>query len=645
MRSAESPFLGGQQDHIVATIDGEVLRLRMPQTPFADSSSYRAPVPAPGAAALAAIHARSVHGALDDERFEPWHEGEAQDKTTPRDEVDAFLASRRSLYKVTLVGMQIHVSLPLSLEWTQRYTNRALSEAALGAALNAMYMGGVTAAQTRKAYDQVIGKAVKYTPAQKQASTSDAIHLLIIDRVSLKQISTALNLTPKEMVESWRLKIGEARLIEMALLQVTGAFNSLVPHFAPKDLAAAGLSVELIRLLLDKHLDAVIEVARRHAAALPWRKAFERNRALHRAEREPVFADLDKMPPAQWAKTVLDLAAATRKTLREQLARRLEASRRQARNEHLRPHEIQVADAAKFILENFDPTHTERLHTTSWVVQGGQQLTNIKNEPIYLLRVQSGRVIYQHLGNKKFYQQTLEGFGEEQLYSIYAAAGQKAHGAIALTKWVLGLAGAVFPVVRYGLLATDVLNAAGKLQANRAELERHYDSLKLAYANIDGLLPGVLPKIWDAVLDKRNVALFNPLKNPDAGAWLIAIIRLVMLRQARVVSASYAADAVSGFVKTAWAAMKKGLGALWEVVQHVIVLAVPIAGSTGVTGQRALDLAQQRLKQLGVADAVLIGAAIGRLSRSDQDRLSREIQDLIRSGTALLEVIEKSMSW
>ena len=61
-----------------------------------------------------------------------------------------------------------------------------------------------------------------------------------------------------------------------------------------------------------------------------------------------------------------------------------------------------------------------------------------------------------------------------------------------------------------------------------------------------------------------------------------------------------------GISNKAWAAIKKGLGALWEVVKHVIVLAPPVAGSTGVSGQRALDLAQQRLRQLGGVDAVAI---------------------------------------
>jgi hypothetical protein len=521
------------------------------------------------------------------------HRGTSGSETLPSDEVDAFLESRKSLYKVTLVGRNVHVTLPRSYEWTARYTNRALTEGAVGAVISAIYMGGATAAQVRKAYEQVVGHGVKLTPATKQMHGEGAIHMTIIDDAARRRIAQALNLSPKFMTETWRAKFGEAKMIEFALGTAYHSFEKLAPHFSATALAASKMSIDLIRYLLDRRLQSMIEVAKRHPAAAPWRDAYKHNLALNWAEREPVLADFDTVPLSQWAQTVFELATVTRNTLNEQIVLKREEDRKHARNEHLRPHEIKIDDAAKFLLENFEPTHKERLYTTSWIVHGGQQLSNIKNEPIFLLRVETGRVIYQHLGNKKFYEQTLEGFGEEQLYSIYVLAGQKSQDAIALTKWVIGLAGAVFLPVRYGIMATDVLNAAFKLQANRTALERSYDSMKLAYANIDALLPGVLPKIWDAVLDKRNAVLFNPLQNPDAGAWLKAIIRLVMLRQARVVSASYVSDAVKGFFNKAWTVIKKGLGTLWEIVKHVIVLAPPVVGSTGVSGQRALDLIQQ----------------------------------------------------
>ena len=566
-----------------------------------------------------------------------------EEEAPPKDKVDDFLVSRRSLYKIALVGENLHISLARDA-WTKGYTARALTEGGVGAALNAIYMGGVTAARVEKVFAQLAGAGVKYIE-QRMSKGEGAVHAILVSAAALDGLARALNLTRKDMVEAWRLRYGEMRFLEFALRSAFGSFDQLVPHFPAQALAAKRMSVELIKRLIDKHPGSVIEVAKRHPAAAAWRAAFKRNLALHWAEREPQVTDLDRWTWAQWAKAIFELTAATRDTLNAQILRQREEDRKHARNEHLRPHEIAVDDVAKFILENYEPTHQEKLHTTFWVVHGGLQLANIKGEPIFLLRVESSRVIYQHLPTKKFYQQTLEGFGDEQLYGIYAEAGRKSQGAIALTKWVIGLAGAVFPVVRYGLMATDVLNAAFKLKRNQAALESSYESIKLAYGNIDKLLPGVLPKIWDAVLDKRNAALFNPLQNPDPGAWLKVVIRLVMLRQARVVSGSYASEAVTGFLNKAWKAIKTGLSALWEVIKHVIVLGPAIVGSTGVSGERALAMAQERLKKLGVADAPAIVLQVRRLSKADLERLNREVKDLVANSTKLIDVVRESLSW
>lgn len=572
--------------------------------------------------------------------------GKAQEGP-PTDAVDAFLESRRSLYKVQLVGLQLHVSISRSYKWTARYTNRALTENAVGAAINAIYMAGnrSDAGLVRKAWERVVPEGVKYEAASTDVKDQRETHLTIIGQGAMRQIADILNLPPKFMVDRWRAKYGEARMIEFALRSAYTSFDQLVPQFRAKDLAASQISVEMIRHLLDKLPEQMIEVAKRHPAARSWREAYKRNLALYWDEREPVLEDFDKVPLADWARTLLQLAVATRKTAKELMRRQWQEDRKADRNAYLRPHELKVDDAAKFILENFEPTHEVRLEPNPWVIRGGMHLTNIKDEPIFLIRVEGHRVIFQNLGDLKLYEQTLDGFSQEQLYGIYAAAGRKSLGAISLSKWVISIAGAVFPPVRYGLLATDILNAAFKLQQNRAELERTYDGLKVAYENIDNLVPGVLPRVWDAVLDKEAVLILNPLKNPDHGAWLKVVIRLVMARQARVVNASYAAEAVTGFLRTAWAAIKKGLGVLLEIVTHIIILAPAVAGSTGVSGQRALDLAEKKLKDLGVLQAAAIALQFNQLPDADKQRLAREIDELVDNGTKLVDVVKRSLSW
>ncbi len=369
---------------------------------------------------------------------------EAEDP--PLDEVDAILESRRSLYKVALVGTGVRVTLPLSYEWTARYTRRALTEGAVGAAFNVIYTGGVKAAQIKQAYRKLVGNGVNLRPATKVMHGVGSIHTLNIEQGPKTKFAEALNLTPKLMSEKWRAQFGEAELIVFALIWIRRNLEDLlVPHVSEKALTASKTSLALIQFLLERRLLSMVEVAKRHPAAAPWRAAYKRNLALHRAERKPELAGFGKTSPDQWAKTALELSSATRKTLNEQLVRSREADRKHGRNEHLRPHQIKVDDPAKFILENFEPKRKVQVDTIvliggySWIVHGGLRLSNLKQEPIFLLRVDDSHVVFQHLGDGKFYKQTLEGLGEELSYGVFVAAGQKAYGVIALTKWVFGL--------------------------------------------------------------------------------------------------------------------------------------------------------------------------------------------------------------
>jgi hypothetical protein len=557
------------------------------------------------------------------------------------DAVDPFLDSRTRLFKVAIVGTSIRIARPSGQDWTANYTRRALDEAAVLAAMRTLYDPKLQAAKVRTAWQTLVGHQVKYIDANDAA-----VQVLVIEDPQMTKIAVACGFETQSMLDAWRKQRGAAKLIEFALGSAYKSFANLEPHLPAKELAARRMPAALIRHLLDRWSQSMIEVAKRHPAAKPWRDAFARNAALTSAQREPKLEDLPRATWGQWAKVILELAVATRAALAQQLERDRADARRHALNEHLRPHEIAVDDAAAFILRTFDATpYGLDQYGWKWIVHGGQTLSNAKNQQIFLLRADGNGVIYQNLVDTKFYKQSLDGFVQELVYGIYTAAGQKSMGAIALSQWVLGIAGAVFFPVRFGLLATDVLNAAFKLKANQAELERTYESVKLAYANIDRLLPGVLPKVWDAVLDKRNVTLFNPLQHPDLGAWLKVVIRLVIARQARVAKASYAAEAVDGFLRTAWAAISKGLGAVAEIVKHVIILGPAVVGSTGVRGGRALQLAEQRLKELGVRDAAAITLQIGMLSAADQQRLVREIEDLGKNGKGLVQVIKKSLSW
>ena len=407
-----------------------------------------------------------------------------------KDDVDPFLDARTNLYKVSLVGTNVHVSVPRTHDWTDRYTNRALALAGTAATIRALYGAGIPIDTIKKAYDKVLAKGVKLIPATQVRRGEGAVQMTIIDVAALEKIEDALGFQRAKMEKAWLAKRGEAYMLEYALGTARKSFETLKPHFSDKDLAEARISVGLIKVLLEKHTQSMIEVSKRHAAAAPWRAAFQRNRDLTSWTRGPALTDFDQVPLKQWADAVLAIARDTRKLVAEQIERRREEDKKHFRNEHLRPHLIKVANPVEFILDNYDSSHKQRIDPYGWEVRGGDQLYNAKNEPVFLLNVNSTRVIFQHLGDKQFYEQSLEGFGEELLWGIYTAAGQKSQGAIKLTKWVIGLLGTVFPIVRVTVTAADVISAGHKLQARQAELERGYESLKLAYGNIDKLDPG-----------------------------------------------------------------------------------------------------------------------------------------------------------
>ena len=543
----------------------------------------------------------------------------------PIDVVDGFLDDRTSLYKIALVGTDVFANWPEAPESGSGYTHRAMSEAAVLAAMRGMYNPKLSGAKVKTAWQGLVGRGVKFTQP-RGAET----RLTVIRDSEMTKFAAACGYRPPQMIEKFRRERGQAKMLEYALQSAARSFHTLVPHFSAQELTSAGMTVELIRHVLNRWLQSMVQVAKDHSAAKPWRDAFERNPALVAGEREPTFADLDRATLDQWAQTILELAKATRITVNEQLAQERADELKHARNEQLRPREIKVDNAVVFIVKTYDPTHPVRLDEHGWqgLVVGGQILTNAKNEQIFLLRVESSRVVYQNLVDKKFYEQTLEGFVQELIYGIYASAGQQslpaARLAIGMTQSMFEVVGMIFKPAKHALSAVDVINAAFQLKKNRAELEGDYQRIKLAYANIDKLLPGVLPKIWLAVLDKQYVTVFNPLEHPDPLPWLKVVVELAIEHYTHAA----VGDAVEGILHTAWSGIKKGLDALLETAR-----------------ERAFELAEQRLKALSVDGAGVIVSQIQAGSETDRQRLVREIQELASNGAKLMEVVKTSLSW
>jgi hypothetical protein len=547
------------------------------------------------------------------------------------DEVDKFLDSRQSLFAVSLRGTGVFVAVPWQQKWTERYTVRALSMAAIAAAVSKAYKGDVKGNDVTATLARIEGHGVS------NKTSTDRTGDVFIDDSGMQKLAAAMGLDADDMTNPWRAQRGEAKMMEFALEEVAGAFDSLAPYFDEKAMTAANMPLELIRQLVGKDRQAMVEVARHHPAAAGWRRAYRADPELAAGRREPTFADFQKVAPEQWAATVFRLAVATRDKINAQIAHRIDEERKHQINEFLRPHEIKTENAAEFVLQTYDPTTTVKL-PRGYVVQGGQTVSNVKGEPIHVLAVTGDRIIFQHLGTKRFYEQTHQGFDDELTFGALKMAGDKSKGAITLSKWVLGLAGAIFPVVRYGLYATDVINAAHQLEARHGELERLYGAVKVAYKNIDGLIPGAVSAIWDLVLNVKNLTIFDPMSDPDPGVWLKAAIRVALQLVKDHVSGGYVADAVHGILGKAWAIIGKAFGYL--------IVAISAIESTGISDLETITKTlEHRLRELGVARAAMIALEFKLLSPADSRLLVREIQDLMANGTQLLDTVKDALTW
>jgi hypothetical protein len=556
------------------------------------------------------------------------HEAEVAFEAEHRvDVVDGFLGDRTSLFRVKLTGTRIHVTWPDEAPW--QYTNRALSEAALLAALRAIYDSKLDAAKVHAAWRRLVGHGIKFIHPRGVET-----RLIVIGDQELIKLAAACGYRPQQMIESWRRQRGLSKMLEYALASAARSWKTLSPYFAASELSAAGMSSELIRHLLARWFESMVEVAKTHSAAKPWRDAFERNADLVEGKREPTLADFDpnfnKATVAEWAHTILQLAKTTRETLNEQLARERADERKRQRNEQLRPHEIPVNDPVAFIVKTYDPVHSVRLDEYGWSgpVQGGELLMNAKGEQIFLLRAESTGIVFQNLVDRKFYKQTLEGFAQELIYAVYAEAGRQslpaAAIAIGMTRGLFEVVGMIFKPVKHALSAVDVINAGFQLKKNEREIERAYQNVKVAYANIDRLLPATLPKVWRAVLDEKYVHVFNPLEHPDPLPWLKVVVEIAIEHELH----AGAGEAVESFLHTAWDAIKKGLGALLESAR-----------------EQTFELAKKRLEDLHVTGADAIVSQLHRLSNADRERLAREIGELGDHAAKLMEIVKTSLSW
>jgi hypothetical protein len=557
----------------------------------------------------------------------------------PIDTVDPFLASRLQLFSVELVGLKMLVSIDKTSSWRKRYTRSAMSQAALAAALNTMHGVKVDVGALQKVYAAALASGalrLELTPEEDPER-----FWIYIDKKALDTVAGHAGLTPDVTTARWEGKFAAARFLAFGIDEIAGAIDSLAPYLTEQKLGVHHLTVGTITHLLTARRETAIEIAKTHPATAGWRLAFQRDADLVAGRREAAFADFPHASPEQWADVAIALAVAARDVIREATTREFERQRKQGVNDYLSPHEVEVDNAAAFIADHFDDKVSVTLQPMGWDLHGGETWTNIKGASIFVLGVSQGYVYFQDVKTTHFFTQTVDGFAQEQLYSIYAEAGRKSLKAITITRFLLAVAGDIFPVVRYGLIATEVLTIIGRLHQYEGEIKAAYAEFKTAYRNVDDMLDDLLPALFSA----EHLKIFNPLAHPDWLGWARSVLRFALQHAASKGAGAITMmdEMVFEVVTSVWKTVKKGLMA---VVHAGSVLFPGVASSAGAaTPADAVEHAKRLLSDAGVGGAERLTRAMINLPPADQQRLAREVQALLEAGTSLIAVLTRVVQW
>jgi hypothetical protein len=464
---------------------------------------------------------------------------------------------------------------------------------------------------------------------------------IYIDKPGLDKMVARVQLAPDATTASWEGRFALAKMLAFGVDEIGGALGSLSGYLSEQKLSQHHLTLATITYLFTERRETVVEIAKTHKATAAWLAAFNADPDLAAGRRDPAFTDFPHASPEQWADLAITLAVAARATINEANTKERERQRKQGVDDYLSPHEVKADNAAKFIADHFDDQATVTLQPMGWALRGGETWTDIKGAEIFILGVANGHVFYQHVVTTHFFQQTVDGFAQEQLYSIYAEAGRKSLGAIKLTRFILSLAGDIFPVVRYGLIATEVLTILDRLHRYESQLKAAYVEFATAYRNVDEMLDDLLPSLFSA----EHLKIFNPLDHPDWVGWARSVLRFVLQMAASKGAAAISMmdEMVFEVVTSIWKTVVKGLMA----VVHAASFMFPgVSSSAGAaTPADAVEYGKRLITDAGVGGAERLTRAMMSLPPADQQRLAREVQALMEGGTQLIDQLAKVVQW
>jgi hypothetical protein len=574
-----------------------------------------------------------------------------QVEAAKRSRPDAGLASRPELFSVRATGTGWAVVYPGNEAWAKPYGERALAVAALAAAVRQIFGGNWTLARLIAVEEDLPKHGYTYVAGVQ----SGPLRIVQISDAVMEHVRQALGLTWAQANSSLRRAHFLGLYLDSAMIDAVRRWKTVAPAFSSRELARQKLSPNLVFRTLNgrSEREILVQAARSHRSTRGLVRAFERDRALSTGARRAGPRDFSSITASRWAEIILALLATVQRQMEIASKEYYEKLRLAGMNAFLAPYEIQVDNPAKFILRKINPLSSARLsyYGSGYVVRGGQQVSNARNEPLFLLTVANGQAIYLNEKRLKFYRQSLPGLENELIYGVFTQVAEKTRDIIPITEFILNVTGALFPPMGYVFKGSQVMSVAGRLHRRRAELLRTYRRLHIAARNIEARVPGLLEAVAIAALGQLAAIVRFHLA-PAWDAWFIVALKVSRKSLMRPAVLGSAPSATASMLSESWTR----LAGSWRRIlpTGTIVLAsiksVEVRlGSPAGRSRRPVPAVQAlmaaKLKEIGVAGALPLAIRIASLHSVEAESFFNEIAELVESGDTMIRLVKEITAW
>jgi hypothetical protein len=589
--------------------------------------------------ALGQASATAVERRIEVQRGDPEDKATGDDHTPTAeriDRIDGFLADRLSFFQVRIWGERYVALLDRTKNtWSERYTPRALTAAALAAIMRHVADSPPPVAEIEAVREELLREKRYHIEASTtlEPAAVEPIFLARIDREAVGTVAARLGLRLSERGRELEADAAFGAFLGQRLVEVAQNFGSVRRHLTDNAaLKAAELAPEHVFVLLTSPgpRESAIQLAKAHRTT--------------RALGDSRDGDWTALSAAQWASALADIAVEVVKAAGRSALERRERQERHELNERLRPHRLDIssADSARYILDAYDPDSSVTVDFLGPVVlKGGQVITNAQGQELFILSAGS-RVVYQNLGDRRFYVQSAAGVQQELVYGVFALVAEKTKYIIPAMQFALDVTAAIFPPVRLPYLAVTVLNAGSKVASNLDELLRLAKNVQISCGAIDELLPGLLEKAVRATALQAFGELFQPEYTSASTKQFV----LLALRIASAAVRGGAAGPQAGeVVKSAWVEIKKELKSFGGVVAQAQAFVARELSDPESWEEHPVERLTRELKRFAADEGERYARLLMNMDDDELARLARETEELVTHGTALVNEVADCFAW